>query len=100
MRLEPIFDVLHYFVLEGPRIAKEDVMSYLHRATGCRASTLRSKGRAYERLKQRLRLLGVELRTDVDADGTRFLVIPGAAAAKARLETHFERLNPGDVRAY
>ena len=39
MRLEPVLDILHYFVLQGPRIAKDDVISYLHRATSRRPAT-------------------------------------------------------------
>lgn len=84
-----VFDVLHLFVLEGPRIPREHVIAYVHRATSLRRTSVRSKARAYERMKARLRSLGVRLHNETDPDGNWFLVVPRAARDKARLERVF-----------
>ncbi len=89
-----LYDVLHLFALEGPRIRREVVVEYLERASGAhrRRRLPSSRLRHFERAKQNLRKLGAVLECVVDARANEtWLVLHDLEGVRARLVGLLER---------
>lgn len=54
-----VYDVLHYISLHGPRVPREAIVDYIHRATTRRPTAYASRLRAFERFKRNLSRLGI-----------------------------------------
>ena len=82
-----VYDLLHLFVLEGPKLRRSVVVDYLARAgMNPRTTDIKSRLRGFERLKAHLRRLGIAFHHEIEQRGSQpeaFMVIPEPEQALA-----------------
>lgn len=91
-----IYDVLHYYCLNGIRLRRDDVVEYLHRATTNKTTTHDSRLRAFERFKRHLRVLAIPHRVELERDDGHgsWLTIPNPDRALAHVSRLLASTHP------